>query len=221
MNTINLSQYSCLFWDLDGTLTESGPGITNCVKYALESFGIHETDENKLKLFIGPTLLYSFTEFYGFDEAKARQAIAKYRERFSTIGLFENSVYEGIHETLKELKNRGFRMFVATGKPEIFMGRILDKFELTQYFEFAAGTDLEETRTHKDQVIRFVIDKIGLEEERKAGKILMIGDRKHDIEGARKNGMDCAGVLWGYGTKEELTEHKAKYIINTPSELLA
>lgn len=217
---LNIDDFSCLFWDLDGTLTESGPGIKNCVKYALESFGIHETDEKKLDLFIGPPLIESFSTLYGFSEEKSRAAMAKYRERFGTTGIFENSVYDGIIETLNALKAQGKRLFVATGKPEIYMFRILDHYGLSQFIEFAGGSDLEETRSEKAQIIDFVIKQNRLETELKEGKILMIGDRKHDIIGAHKNGMKCCGVLWGYGSLKEMEEFGADYVIETPDQLL-
>jgi len=136
--------YTHLFFDLDGTLTESGPGITNCVKYALEKFGINENDEGNLKRFIGPPLVDSFMTFYGFSESDAREAMRLYRERFGTIGIFENSVYEGIPETLAKLKDSGKKLYVATSKPEIYVPRILDHFDLSKYFEDAEGSDIKE-----------------------------------------------------------------------------
>ena len=200
MTKPDFSEYTHLFWDLDGTLTESAPGIINCVRYALESFGINETDDSRLLLFVGPPLVESFMNFYGFSEEKARKAMARYRERFGTVGIFENSVYEDIPRVLKALKESGKKLYIATAKPEIYMFRIIKHFNLEQYFEFSAGSDLEE--------------------ELKAGKILMIGDRKHDIEGAHKNGMKCCAVNWGYGSAEEFKAYGADIVIDKPSDLL-
>ena len=212
--------YTHLFFDLDGTLTESGPGITNCVKYALEKFGINENDEENLKRFIGPPLVDSFMTFYGFSESDAREAMKLYRERFGTIGIFENSVYEGIPEALAKLKDSGKKLYVATSKPEIYVPRILDHFDLSKYFEDAEGSDIEETRSNKALVIKYVIEKNGLEEEAKANKIVMIGDRKHDIIGAKKNSLESIGCLWGYGSRKELSEHGATRIIERVEDLL-
>ena len=212
--------YTHLFFDLDGTLTESGPGITNCVKYALEKFGINENDEGNLKRFIGPPLVDSFMEFYGFSESDAREAMRLYRERFGTVGIFENSVYEGIPETLAKRKDSGKKLYVATSKPEIYVPRILEHFDLSKYFEDAEGSDIEETRSNKALVIKYVIEKNGLEEEAKANKIVMIGDRKHDIIGAKKNSLESIGCLWGYGSRKELSEHGATRIIEKVEDLL-
>lgn len=220
MTKPDFSEYTHLFWDLDGTLTDSAPGIINCVRYALESFGINETDDSRLLLFVGPPLVESFMNFYGFSEEKARKAMARYRERFGTVGIFENSVYEDIPRVLKALKESGKKLYIATAKPEIYMFRIIKHFNLEQYFEFSGGSDLEETRSHKDQVIDFVVKSQHLEEELKAGKILMIGDRKHDIEGAHKNGMKCCAVNWGYGSAEEFKAYGADIVIDKPSDLL-
>ena len=213
-------KYTHLFFDLDGTLTESGPGIMNCVKYALEKFGINESDTEKLKRFIGPPLVNSFMDFYNFSESDAREAMRIYRERFGTIGIFENSVYEGIPETLAKLKDSGKKLYVATSKPEIYVPKILEHFDLSKYFEGAEGSDIEETRSNKALVIKYVIEKNGLEEEAKANRIVMIGDRKHDLIGAQENALESIGCLWGYGSREELEKYKATTIIENPEDLL-
>ncbi len=211
--------FKYLFWDLDGTLTESGPGIKNCVRYALKAFGIEETDEKKLDLFIGPPLLDSFQNLYGFSEEDSRKAMKIYRERFGVTGLFENSVYPGIIETLAALKADGKKLYVATGKPEIYMFRILEHYGLAPYFEFAGGSDTDETRSHKDEIIDYVVRESHLEKARDAGEILMIGDRKHDIIGAHKNNIKCCAVKWGYGSQEEFEENGADFIISAPSDV--
>lgn len=211
-------KYTHLLFDLDGTLTESGEGIINSVKYALEKFGIHEADSESLKRFIGPPLFFSFTNFYNFSEEDARKAMAFYRERFGTIGIFENKVYEGIPETLQKLKDAGKKLYVATSKPEIYVPRILEHFDLAKYFEFAGASDIEETRSSKALVIDYVIKQNNLENERE--NIVMIGDRKHDLIGAKENNIDSIGCLWGYGNREELEKYEATTIIEKVEDLL-
>ncbi len=216
----DFSAFTHFFWDLDGTLTRSAEGIINSVRYSLESFGIKEDDDEKLKLFIGPPLPESYSHFYGFDDAQIDRAMQKYREYYAEKGIFENSVYEGIRETLAELKARGKKNFVATSKPEVFMKRILEHYDLAQFFEFTCGSDLAETRSQKHLVINFIVEHEKLQTAQKDGRILMIGDRKHDILGAKKNGIKCCAVLWGYGSRKEFEENKADYIIEKPLELL-
>lgn len=215
-----LSSFTHLFWDLDGTLTESAPGIMNSARHALDYYGIHDVPQSTLKKFIGPPLMDSFQELFGFSHEKAHEAMGKYREYFGEKGLFENSVYNGIIETLQALKNQGKHLYVATSKPEVFMKRILERFQLARFFEFAGGSDLEESRSEKALVIQYVIQENHLEEERKNGKILMIGDRKHDIIGAHKNNIPCCACLWGYGNRQEFSEFGADYVIERPKELL-
>lgn len=215
-----ISSFTHLFLDLDGTLTESAPGIMNSARHALEYYGIHNVPESTLKKFIGPPLMDSFKDFFGFPPEKAREAMKKYREYFGEKGLFENSVYDGIRETLEKLKSKGKHLFLATSKPEIYTNRILEKFNLTHFFEFVGAADVEETRSEKAKVIEYVIKENHLEEEREKGKILMIGDRKHDIIGAHKNNIPCCAVLWGYGSREEFSEFNADFIIEKPGELL-
>lgn len=213
-------KFTHIFFDLDGTLTESAPGIVNSARYALAKYGIADVPESTLKSFIGPPLMDSFRDLFGFSDEKAREAMSFYREYFGERGIFENSVYPGITETLSALRSGGKRLFVATSKPEIYMGRILDRFSLSRFFDFAGGSDLEETRSEKSQVIEHVVRKNHLEGARKAGKILMVGDRKHDIIGARKCSIPCCAVLWGYGSEAEFNENGADFVIEKPEELL-
>ena len=215
-----LSSYTHLFFDLDGTLTESAPGIMNSARYALAQYGITDIPDSSLRKFIGPPLMDSFQEFFGFSPEKAREAMKKYREYFAEKGLFENSVYPGIRESLTALKSQGRKLFVATSKPEIYTNRILEKFELTHFFEFVGGADIEETRSEKAKIIEHVIKSAGLESQVQAGQILMIGDRKHDIIGAHKNKIPCCAVLWGYGNLEEFKENAADFVIEKPAELI-
>lgn len=216
----NLSSYNYLLFDLDGTLTESAPGIMNSARYALAQYGITDVPDSTLRKFIGPPLMDSFQDFFGFSPDKAREAMKKYREYFGEKGLFENSVYDGIRETLTALKGQGKHLFVATSKPEIYTNRILEKFDLMHFFEFVGGADVEETRSEKAKIIAYVIQNAGLEKERQNGSLLMIGDRKHDIIGAHKNNIPCCACLWGYGSHEEFNENGADFVIEKPENLL-
>lgn len=215
-----LHSFTHLLFDLDGTLTESAPGIMNSARYALSYYGVNDVPDSTLRKFIGPPLMDSFQNMFGFSPEKAREAMKKYREYFADKGLFENSVYPEIKDTLTALKEQGKHLFVATSKPEIYTDRILEKFELTHFFEDVCGSDIEETRSAKDQVIAYLIEKNHLEGEKQAGKILMIGDRLHDIIGAHKNGIPCCACLWGYGNREEFKEFEADYVIEKPEDLL-
>lgn len=220
MQKPNLLNFDYLLWDLDGTLTASAPGIINCVKYALSSFGMEETDEKKLNLFIGPPLTESFKRIYGFSDEMAKKALLKYQERYTEKGIYENSLFDGIKETLSALKEKGKHLIVATAKPEMYMNPILRNFDIAQYFEFAGGADLASGRDSKEQVIAYVLKERSLESQVRSGRVLMIGDRNNDIEGARKNGIPCCACLWGYGSMEEFKQFNADFVIDTPSDLL-
>lgn len=204
-----------IFFDLDGTLTNPAEGITNSVAYALQYYGISVSDKTQLYKFIGPPLAQSFTDFYGFSPDKAKEAVEKYREYFADTGIFENKVYEHIPEVLEKLKNAGFSLAMATSKPEVFAKRIADKFELTKYFDFIGGSLLDNSRTDKGEVIEYVLKSLKADRE----KTIMIGDRSHDIIGAKKCSVESLGVLYGFGSLEELKTAGADYIAETPKEL--
>lgn len=209
-------RYRYLFFDLDGTLTEPALGITNSVIYALNKFGIKENDRESLYSFIGPPLADSFRDYYGFDEEKAWTAVEYYREYFAEKGLFENSVYDGIKELLTELKLRGHKLYVATSKPTKYSLQILEKFELLEYFEYVSGADMDEKNSKKSDIIRHALEV----SEAPLEEVLMIGDRHHDIDGAKANNIASAGVLYGYGNREEHESAGADYIIEHVDELL-
>ena len=197
-----------LLFDLDGTLTDPKEGITKSVRHALKAYNIEVEDLDTLCCFIGPPLKDSFIEYYGFSEEDAVNAIGVYREYFSDRGIFENEVYEGIEEMLKALTASGKKLFVASSKPEVFVRKIMEHFGLDSYFTFMGGADLGETRVKKADVIRYVLEKV-----------IMIGDRKHDILGAREVGVDSVGVLYGYGDREELTGAQADFLAETVFDL--
>ncbi len=209
-------KYKYIFFDLDGTLTDPQEGITKCVKYALEHYGIHETDYSNLKRFIGPPLVYSFQEYYGFNKEKALGAVAKYRERFSDVGLFENKVYDGIYDLLQKLNDSAHVLVLATSKPKIFADRIMAKYRLRPYFRLICGSELDGTRNDKNEVIDYAIEILKCPRE----KVIMVGDRKHDIIGAKECGIVSCGVRFGYAEEGELEEAGADFIADTIEDLL-
>ena len=203
-----------ILFDLDGTLTEPFEGITNSVLYALHKCGIAETDREKLRAFIGPPLLASFSEYYGMTREEARLAVSFYREYYEERGIFENAVIPGIPALVQALSER-YRLFVATSKPELFAERIMERFGLRPYFVRTFGASLDETRTEKAEVIAYALQEGGIARE----TALMVGDRKHDILGAKANGIRSMGVLFGYGSREELVEAGADCIAETPADV--
>ena len=205
-----------LLFDLDGTLTNPQEGITKCVQHALRAFGIEEPDLEKLIPFIGPPLIQSFMEFYNMSEEDARKAVAVYRERFSTVGLFENFPYPGIADMLAELKAQGKILAVASSKPTIYVRRILEKFELAPYFNVIEGSNLDGTRVDKKEVIAEVLSQL---DNPSADDLLMIGDRKFDVIGARETGFGCVGVRFGFAAPDELEQSGAVYIADTVHDL--
>lgn len=201
-----------LLFDLDGTLTDPMVGITKSVQYALRYYGIEEPDLKALCPFIGPPLRDSFIKFYGFSKEQASEAIVKYREYFAETGLFENMEYPGIRDLLAQLKAMGKSLYVATSKPELFAKQILEYFRLSEYFDFIGGADMGEIRVKKGDVIRYVLEENKITEINRA---VMIGDREHDIWGARENGLDSIGVLYGYGSFDELSAAGADKIVDS------
>ena len=204
-----------ILFDLDGTLTDPEEGITKSVQYALAKLGIEE-DSNNLTKFIGPPLKESFSVFYGFDREKAEKAVKFYRERYADVGIFENRVIEDIPQLLKSLKEAGKVLVVATSKPTKFAKAICDKYNLSQYFDLILGSEVDGTRSNKDEVIKEVLNRLGCSKE----EIIMIGDRRHDIIGAKKCDIASVGVEFGYAEEGELQKAGADYIVKKPSELL-
>ncbi|HIT90920.1 MAG TPA: HAD-IA family hydrolase [Candidatus Merdenecus merdavium] len=201
--------YNTVLFDLDGTLIDSAEGITKCTQYALEKFNIEVTDRKDLYPFIGPPLKWSFMEYYGFDEEKADLAVEYYRERFSVKGMYEHQVYDGIEELLKMLKERKVRLGVASSKNELYVKLILEDIKLDQYFDVIAGS-LDEERSGKTEVIEAALSQWNIQDK---SEIVMIGDRKFDIIGAKETELDSIGVLVGFGTREELEDAGADQIV--------
>ena len=194
--------YKAIFFDLDGTLTDSGEGITKSVQYALEKIGKPEPDLQKLRIFVGPPLLEQFEEYAGIDEETARKAVEIYRERYAPIGIFENELYPGIEEMLSGLKNRGYKLAIASSKPEVFVKIVAEHFHIDSYFDEMVGSEPEGGRTNKTEVIEEALKRLGLSEHR--DQVMMVGDKEHDVFGARRAGLECIAVSYGYGTEEEL-----------------
>ena len=201
-----------VLFDLDGTLTDSAPGILNSVRFALRKARAPIPDAATLNRFIGPPLLDSFERFCGFDRAAAEQALRDYRAYFTAGGMFENRVYDGIVPMLERLHDAGLACVVATSKPERFARQILDHFDLTRHFAAIHGATLDERRNTKGAVIAWALAHSG-----DVGDAVMVGDRIHDVEGARQNGLPAVGVLWGYGDAQELAG--ATRLVSTPEEL--
>lgn len=211
-----MKNYSTVFFDLDGTLVDSGEGVRNSVEYALKKFGIEVENKDSLSCFIGPPLTVSFKTFYGFDDENADRGVAYYREYYKDKGIFEGYVYDGIEETLKRLKAAGKKVMVATSKPEEYAKRVLEKFGIAKYFDFIAGATMDEkTRANKIEIMQYAFDSCGAS----PSDTIMVGDRLFDIEGAKHFGMECIAVLYGYGSKEEFERYGAEYIVETAEDV--
>lgn len=210
--------YETVLFDLDGTLTDPGLGITNSVMYAMKKYGMELPQRQELYSFIGPPLKKSFMRYCGFSEAESEQAVKYYREYYRETGLLENEVYDGIEDMLKALREKGKRLAVATSKPEEFAVRILEHFGLAQYFELIAGDTLDFARNTKSDVIAYALEKLNVTDR---STVIMVGDREHDVIGAKAQNVDCIGVLFGYGSREELEAAGAKYIAATVGDILS
>lgn len=207
--------YKAILFDLDGTLTESGEGITKSVQYALEKLGKPVPPVEELQVFVGPPLMEQFMKYADLDEETARLAVQYYRERYSTIGIFENRPYPGVEEMLRELKRKGYRLAVASSKPEYFVLQILEHFELKDYFEEIVGSELNGARVTKTEVIEETLTRMRLSNHRE--QVLMVGDKEHDVFGARASDLSCLAVSYGYGTMEELENAKPLKIVDSAS----
>ncbi len=205
-----------IFFDMDGTLTEPFEGISKSIIYAAQSMGITVDDPDSLKCFIGPPLFSQFKEFFGFDDKQAENAVKEYRKRYSEIGWKECSLTEGTEKLLSDLNEKGYVLALATSKPEIFAVKILDYFNLSKYFDFVGGAQLEHTgRNEKADIIAYVLEKLGIADK---SSVIMVGDRYHDIDGAKANGIRSLAVLCGYGSAEEFKEHGADFIAENMEE---
>lgn len=209
--------YDTILFDLDGTLTDPGEGITNSVAYALRKYGIEVADRSELYKFIGPPLRDSFMKYYGFSEDEALKAIEYYREYFRDKGIFENRVYDGVEDMLRQLHALGKSIVLATSKPEEFAVRILEHFGLKKYFTVVAGASMDSSRSKKGDVIAYALSMC---ESLSKEATVMVGDREHDVIGAKENSLKSIGVLYGYGSEKELRQSGADLIVSTPGDIL-
>ena len=203
----------CILFDLDGTLTDSGEGIINCATLALNHFGLPVPDRETMRVFVGPPLDETFRKF-GVPADKTDEAIRVYRSRYTTVGKWENHPYPGVEDLLKKLRAQGHRLFVATSKPEVLANEVLNHFDLARYFEQIAGATLDGSRSHKADVITYLLDLTG-----DVGQTLMVGDTAFDVIGAAAHGIPTIGVSWGYGTVEDMEKAGAKAIAHSMGEL--
>ena len=205
-----------ILFDLDGTITDSALGITKSVKYALEKKGVKVNSLDELKIFVGPPLSKIFIEYMGLTtEAQGREMVALYREYYKDTGIYENTLYDGIAETIKKLSDKGYNLFVATSKPTVFSKLILEKHGILNYFKEVSGCELDGTRDSKAEVIKYLIDKYNLLSD----ETLMVGDRIFDVEGAAEFDIKTIGVLYGFGDEEELKNALAT--AKTPEEIIS
>ena len=203
-----------ILFDLDGTITDSGEGIINSALFALEHFRLPLPDRETMRVFVGPPLHETFVRF-GVPEEKAEEAVAMYRKRYIPTGMFENTPYPGIEDLLISLKAKGYKLLVATSKPEWMAVDILKHFELDKYFDCICGASMDTSRSSKEAVIRYLLEKNGTAEN-----MIMVGDTEFDVLGASEHNIPCVGVSWGYGSVEQMVSAGAIAIANTMQELL-
>lgn len=217
MNIKELTKnYDYLLFDFDGTLVDTGDGIINATHYALLQYGIDETDEANLRRFVGPPLTKAFSKYYGFSEEDATQAVLEFRKYYVTFGWKESHIYPHITEMLEDLKRSGKHLCVATGKPEDLAVTIAERDGILNYFDFIGGAYVDsegEHRVMKPEVINYVLDSVNATDR---SKVVMIGDRANDIEGAKACGLASIGVLWGYGSFDELNNSGADFFADSP-----
>lgn len=210
------TEYDYLLFDFDGTLVDTGEGIMKATHYGLLQMGVEENDPEMLRRFVGPPLTKAFSKYYGFSEEKAVQTVLEFRKYYTTEGWKESFLYPGIHEMLENLKAKGKHLCIATGKPEELANRISERDGLLDYFEFIGGAYVDEEGEHrvmKPEVIEYVLENVGSPDK---SRVVMIGDRANDIEGAKACGLKSIGALWGYGSYDELNDAGADYFADTP-----
>ncbi|MGD7054368.1 HAD family hydrolase [Sutcliffiella horikoshii] len=211
-----MAEYKIILFDLDGTLSDPKEGITKSVQFALAKMDIVESSLDRLETFIGPPLHVSFAEYYGFDEKESKRAIDFYRERFKEKGMYENVLYPNISLLLASLKESGFVLVVATSKPTVFAEQIIKYFEFEEYFQLIVGSNLDGTRSSKTEIIQYILD---IYTDFKRTDFVMLGDRKHDIIGAKNTGIDSIGVTYGYGSLGEIRDARPTYMVTSVGQL--
>jgi phosphoglycolate phosphatase len=204
-----MKNFKYILFDLDGTITDPGEGITNSVAYSLKTYGIEVADKKELYTFIGQPLYASFMKYYGFSEKQAIEAVDRYREYYSDKGVFECTLYEGMENLLKKLCDSGKKVILATSKPEFYAKKILSHFEIDKYFYHVAGATMNGHRIEKADVIKYAFENLGITDRENA---VMIGDREYDIIGAKECELFSVGVTYGYGSEKELSEAGADHL---------
>ena len=212
-----MSKFKCVLMDLDGTLFDTSEGIMECYKMGLEKFGIFVKDNSELRKVMGPSLYISYRDFYGLDEVQVKEAVRIYREHYNGGGIYKCRMYEGMENTLKLLKANNLKVGVATSKPQVMAEKILNHFGLDEYFDVICGSELDGSRSDKVELINFALKQVGFTDK---NEVVMVGDRFYDIKGAIGAGVHSIGVAYGFGTKEELAEAGAEYIVEAPEDIL-
>lgn len=212
-----MKDYDLYIFDFDGTLSDTVPGVKNSVKYALSCYGIEETDDKKLDYFIGPPLYESFTTVYSADDETANGMIEKYRERYKVKACEESTLYDGIKEMLSALKAKGKKLAIASSKPLPLVEMIAKSLEIYEYFDYISAETYSHIHSDKCALITDALNALEVSDK---SKVIMIGDRFYDIEGANKAGIDSAGALYGFGEEEELKGAGATYLLSSPKELV-
>lgn len=212
-----MARFRTVLFDLDGTLTDSAPGITASVRFALKELGVTEYDESVLYKFIGPPLIWSFKEFFAMSDERAQKGLELYRLNYNERGgKYDSKLYDGLEESLRRMRDAGVRLGVATAKPEITAREVIEHFGLDKYFECVSGGNPDEKRCGKRDIILHAMDLLG---EKEPAKTLMVGDREYDVTGAREAGVASLGVLYGFGTREELQNAGAEAFAASPEEI--
>lgn len=212
-----MANFKCVLLDLDGTLFDTSEGIMECYKMGLEHFGIFVKDDRELRKVIGPSLYISYRDFYGLDEDQVKEAVRIYREHYNGGGIYKCRLYDGMENVLKSLKLNDFTVCVATSKPQVMAEKILNYFGLTEYLDTICGAELDGSRSDKIELINTALKRVGFTDK---NKVVMVGDRFYDIKGAIGAGIHSIGVTYGFGTKEELIEGGAEYIVDAPEDIL-
>ena len=210
-----MSKYEYILFDMDGTITDSYDAVVNSFAYALDYWGISEYDKGSMKEILGPPLRESFVKLFGFDEATALEAVAKYRERYRVHYLEEHKIYPGINELFEKLTARGYKLVLATSKPLEFATKILERHGLEGYFYFLGGASMEAKRDTKEKVLDYIFESCDIPRD----KAVLVGDRCYDMAGAEYAGIDAIGVLYGYGDREELSAYKNVFLANTTEDI--
>lgn len=208
-------KFKNVLFDVDGTIVASEEGVIKSIEYALNKLGIYNYQREVLIKFLGPPLSDSFMKYFNMTEDNAEKAVSFYRERYTDIGIYESTVYDGIPELLKSLKSNGVRLYTASSKPEKYVEKILKKTGLYDYFDFVAGASLDKSRKTKEEVLQYLIDKVNPD----ISETVLVGDRFYDIVGAHHFGLKCIAVLYGYGDLKEFLQYNADYIARTTADI--